>query len=75
MHSDDCTCTYGSYVKPGGGTGWDVARFDPDCPEHGDCVIPCQWFALCDREATGTTSHPILGEVPTCDRCAEFATS
>lgn len=35
----------------------------------------CQWFALCDRQATGTTPHPILGDVPTCDRCKERATS
>lgn len=34
----------------------------------------CEWFALCDRAATGTTPHPILGAVPTCDRCHEFAT-
>jgi hypothetical protein len=33
----------------------------------------CGWFAGCGRPATGTTPHPILGEVPTCDRCAAFA--
>lgn len=33
----------------------------------------CAWFALCDNAATGTTSHPILGDVPTCPRCADFA--
>lgn len=33
----------------------------------------CQWFARCDRPATGTTAHPILGQVPTCDRCRRFA--
>jgi hypothetical protein len=33
----------------------------------------CEWFALCDRPAAGTTAHPILGAVPTCDRCNEFA--
>jgi hypothetical protein len=35
----------------------------------------CQWFAGCGRPATGTTPHPILGDVPTCDRCSEFAAS
>ena len=33
----------------------------------------CQWFALCDREATTTVAHPILGDVPACERCAERA--
>lgn len=33
----------------------------------------CQWFALCDREATQSVPHPVLGDVPTCDRCASFA--
>lgn len=33
----------------------------------------CEWFALCGRPATGTTSHPVLGAVPTCDRCAKRA--
>lgn len=29
----------------------------------------CQWFALCTNEATTTRSHPVLKEVPICDRC------
>jgi hypothetical protein len=33
----------------------------------------CEWFALCDRPATGFTPHPVLGSVPTCDRCATRA--
>lgn len=33
----------------------------------------CRWFARCGRPATGTTPHPVLGDVPTCDRCAAFA--
>jgi len=33
----------------------------------------CQWFLRCGAPATGTTPHPILGAVPTCDRCAHFA--
>ena len=33
----------------------------------------CQWFALCDRFATREVSHPVLGSVPTCERCAERA--
>lgn len=30
----------------------------------------CAWFALCTNAATGTEPHPILGDVPICDRCA-----
>lgn len=33
----------------------------------------CQWFARCDRPATSTTPHPVLGDVPTCDECHAFA--
>lgn len=29
----------------------------------------CEWFRLCANVATGTQSHPILGDVPICDRC------
>lgn len=32
-------------------------------------MSPCEWFALCDHPATGTMPHPILGDVPICDRC------
>jgi hypothetical protein len=31
----------------------------------------CQWFLRCDRVADGTVDHPVLGPVPTCNRCAE----
>jgi hypothetical protein len=40
-----------------------------------DWHYECQWFAYCTNEATGTTPHPILGDVPTCDRCHRAATS
>jgi hypothetical protein len=35
----------------------------------------CMWFALCKNEAVTTVPHPILGDVPCCQRCADFATS
>lgn len=35
-----------------------------------DAVI-CEWFALCDHDATKYRPHPVLGEVPICDRCDE----
>lgn len=31
---ENCTCWWGSYAKIGGGTGFDIARYDPECPEH-----------------------------------------
>lgn len=33
-------------------------------------VIMCEWFAKCDRPADGVMPHPILGDVPCCERCA-----
>ena len=27
-------------------------------------TITCQWFAMCDHDAVGTTKHPVLGDVP-----------
>jgi hypothetical protein len=40
-----------------------------------DVAVPCQWFARCDRNATTITPHPVLGDVPTCQRCADLATN
>lgn len=31
----------------------------------------CEYFALCTNDADGTVTHPVLGQVPTCIRCAE----
>lgn len=31
----------------------------------------CQWYALCTNTAVGVVKHPILGNVPTCQRCAD----
>lgn len=31
----------------------------------------CEWYARCDRPASGSVDHPLLGEVPTCWRCAD----
>ena len=33
----------------------------------------CGWFLLCGRPAVTTVPHPVLGDVPCCDRCATFA--
>lgn len=44
--------------------------------EHGTpLLIACQWFALCDHTATHTRPHPILGDVPICDRCEAKVTA
>ena len=29
----------------------------------------CEWFALCENQATMKHYHPILGDVPICARC------
>ncbi len=29
----------------------------------------CEWFALCANDVVRAVLHPILGWVPTCERC------
>ena len=36
-------------------------------------IMTCEWFALCGNVPTQMVPHPILGAVPTCDRCATRA--
>jgi hypothetical protein len=38
-------------------------------------AVLCGWMSGCKRDATGTTPHPVLGDVPTCDKCHKFATA
>jgi hypothetical protein len=38
---------------------------------YGPLDVLCQWYALCENPATGTMPHPVLGNVPICERCAE----
>jgi hypothetical protein len=33
--------------------------------------VLCEWFALCDHQAVGAASHPVLAWVPICQRCAD----
>jgi len=35
--------------------------------------VKCQWFARCTRPAVTSVPHPVLGEVPCCQKCADFA--
>lgn len=32
----------------------------------------CKWFLTCENPATLTIPHPILGDVPACQRCADW---
>lgn len=34
-------------------------------------LVECQWFALCDNPAMTTLAHPVLGDVPICNRCKD----
>lgn len=31
--------------------------------------LRCEWFLLCENDATTTRPHPVLGAVPICARC------
>ena len=31
----------------------------------------CEYYALCTNQTDRGTRHPVLGEVPTCQRCAD----
>lgn len=31
----------------------------------------CQWFLMCENRAVTLEPHPILNEVPICNRCQE----
>jgi hypothetical protein len=30
----------------------------------------CEWYAGCTNQAVGTVTHPVIGPVPICSRCA-----
>ena len=36
-----------------------------------DGKVLCGWYALCENPAGGVVSHPVLGDVPACRRCAD----
>lgn len=47
----------------------------PPIPEHDDTgetgPFACEQYALCENDAAYLVPHPVLGAVPTCERCAE----
>lgn len=60
----------------------DMAETNDGCQHEvytcNNCGFPdvrCDWFAGCERPATGYVPHPVLGNVSTCDKCHAFATS
>ena len=33
---------------------------------------PCRWFASCENIAVTVQPHPVLGDVPICQRCLDW---
>jgi len=49
-----------------------VLRRDGGQGFEGNVEAPvCEWFAKCDHPAVGVIAHPVLGDVPCCQRCAD----
>lgn len=55
---------------PDPGSGWGM--YPPEDAEA-EAGQRCEWFAGCDKLATNTVNHPILGDVPVCGTCYDFA--
>lgn len=75
-YCDNCAGgPYGKGIVDAGGQERDcpVCNNGPDIlgedfPAQGS-EQECAWWAGCNNEATTTEPHPILGDVPICDRC------
>lgn len=63
---DECGDVIGR--MPGG--AWQHSLGSPHWGNH-PAVPVCGYFAFCTNVAEGTIPHPILGDVPTCQRCAD----
>lgn len=54
-------------------TGGFYSNRDPREPDRADDEAQrhseCEWYLLCFNVPIGTVTHPILGEVPVCERC------
>lgn len=46
-----------------------VAYYEPQTGELG--LERCKYFLLCDQPAIKCIEHPLLGPVPTCQRCSD----
>lgn len=48
-----------------------MSRLDADAEvvDQDGNVWGCQWYALCDNPANGLRDHPVIGDVPICQRC------
>lgn len=49
------------------GAAYLVADTAREAPLH------CHWFARCPNAAVTSVPHPVLGDVPVCQRCAVLA--
>lgn len=50
----------------------DEATNLPDGSTPGGMTWLCEWFAACKNEAVKARPHPILGDVPICQRCDDL---
>lgn len=43
--------------------------------DGGEDRCPCMYFARCENEAVTTVSNPVMGDVPSCAKCAAWSAS
>lgn len=65
-----CSALENEASHPGLGMNYGGDDTTAGTDEHNRRVTVCEWFALCDHASAGVVRHPILGDVPTCERCA-----
>lgn len=52
---------------------WGILYDNGIVPQKPPAKVPtqCAWFVGCQNAADGIVVHPILGDVPTCQRCTD----